>query len=519
MWFCVTAAFAVVLVAISIRPVREFGLLHRPLSHNSDACRVLNASSFAGLEDITIVHEDDAAVDIIGAFEPRRETWLNHDFVQTQPLSVATGLVHIRVHKRSCAGAVDRDGVPGGGFTDCVQVLPLPVAPIMDAASGEAVNFAPHGIFFDRGAGGDGRLLVVNHAHRFGGERIESFRVVVGAAAVPPSLPSLRVEHLESILLGAAGAWPPHDFTLGVVTRGNEPSAAGSLIGALNDLAIERVNNRIVSSQWKANPVHRDFPRHAPFVEENLMKLLVLVTDSSTVVSCPTSSEASTQQSNGNPHQQYHRQQPQPPCVRAAQRFGLSNGVATNREGDIVVVVDFIHGTLTFMRPLQVANHDDRGRGVGSGGTVLLPAFHTLGAFATRFPGDNLELYSQNETAICFSLSIVQRLIEPTVLVFGDPLYSTSTGASLVCCPHSSGISPGDTGGHGDAGGDAGSTVRADACVEEVLFLDAGTSHRAHSAVSSALVIDASSWAGREEAQRLVLTGSWLDGGLGVCWV
>ena len=142
--------------------------------------------------------------------------------------------------------------------------------------------------------------------------------------------------------------------------------------------------------------------------------------------------------------------------------------------------------------------------------------------FATRLPGDNVELHSQNKTMVCFSLSILQRLIEPAVLVNADPHLHTSTGASLVCCPHTSGNGGGGGGGGGGNDGGVGgsfSTVRADACVEEVLFLDDGVSHRAHSAVSAALVVDAGGWAGRGPGTRLVLTGSWLDGGLGVCWV
>jgi hypothetical protein len=85
-----------------------------------------------------------------------------------------------------------------------------------------------------------------------------------------------------------------------------------------------------------------------------------------------------------------------------------------------------------------------------------------------------------------------------------DRFATTSTGASVVCCPR-------------DA---ATGRVVAGECREDVLFLDDGTDkRRMHSALSVALVIDGK-WAGRGARQsRLVFTGSWYDNGLGACWV
>jgi hypothetical protein len=473
-------ALVVLVLAAVLYPLydgaRRLAVFTKGVSYKDGDCAILNQSNFAGLEDITLVYEDASVADFVAAYDRRRETWLDHSFRFDHPQPVKSALIHIRVDKKP-EDAARRCTKTSNA---CITVREAPFT-----LKDETVIFHPHGIFFDKVAQ---KLYVLNHAMRFGGERAEVFQMKRDAATG-----AIAFTGLQS-LTWAAGMYPPLNFTWWPPhLTSNRIAEHGSAWGIMNDVTLDRVNNRLLFSVWKPHPLPRKYPKKEDRRHEIGMILASVLSNPTLFLSCPADRDSC----KADP--------PIAQCVRSTQRYSAANGIQSNRKGDIIIVADMGLHRLVFEQPVVPSK-----KAAAAGETVALPEYRTLGYHALSYSIDNTELHSDNATHFCMANSVIQRLDEGRRVTEDWRSTRMAGGASIVCCPY--------TAANGHADGQRG--VDAAGCREEVLFLSDGKNMNVQTGISVAVALDnAGAWSGRDSSTRLVLTGSWYDGGVGVCWV
>ena len=261
----------------------------------------------------------------------------------------------------------------------------------------------------------------------------------------------------------------------------NGVAPKSSAFGALNDFAIDRVNNRFIISQWKSFPLSMHYPVKK-FVEDHFaMALLITLFDATFVLSCPLESSS--------PSDPDLKQ-----CIRSKQRFGLTNGIVTNKAGNMIVVADFINREIAFMTPKKLDNNNHN----------INDPFTLIGKFSTNYSIDNMEFHSETENEFCFTAGGGQRGIDPGIYLEHDRFTTVPSAVSKICCVKSGGVVQNPS----------------EDCREEILHQTDAKDKKHHvSGASVGLEIESFNWRKNNKNGKILLIGSFFDEGVGVCFV
>ncbi len=126
-------------------------------------------------------------------------------------------------------------------------------------------------------------------------------------------------------------------------------------------------------------------------------------------------------------------------------------------------------------------------------------AFETLGRFTSYPAADNLDVQKENQTHICITTGGEQRVVDVGIYWERNRSMPVPGAASLICCIK-------------DQEGLVSNPEEQ--CSEEILYLSDAIDKKKHlSGVSVSNLVELSN-----EQQRLLIIGSFFDGGVGVCY-